>query len=69
MSDVSEESSASESEASDGEERNLPEGAPRISSGALLELEGGEEEEFRYVVSVKCSCSSDISCAGKRSAS
>ena len=44
----SEESSASDSEASgDEEHKNLPEGAPRISSGALLELEGEEEEELR----------------------
>ena len=44
----SEESSASDSEASgDKEHKNLPEGAPRISSGALLELEGEEEEELR----------------------
>lgn len=48
MSEFSEESSsASESEVSDVEENNLPEGAPRISSGALLELEGGGEEELR----------------------
>ena len=46
MSDFSEESSASESEAGDGEEsRNLPEGAPRISSG--VHIEGGYEEELR----------------------
>lgn len=44
MSEFSEESSAPES---DVEEKNLPEGAPRISSGALLELEGGGEEELR----------------------
>lgn len=47
MSEFSEESSGSESDTSDVEEKNLPEGAPRISSGALLELEGGGEEELR----------------------
>ena len=47
MSEFSEESSAPESDISDVEEKNLPEGAPRISSGALLELEGGGEEELR----------------------
>ena len=47
--DSSEESSASDSEVSGDEEaKDLPEGAPRISSGALLELEGEEEEELRY---------------------
>ena len=46
-----EESSSSDSEASDNvdDTRNLPEGAPRISSCALIE--DGEEEHLRYNIS------------------
>ena len=46
-----EESSSSDSEASDNVDdvRNLPEGAPRISSCALIE--DGEEEQLRYNIS------------------
>ena len=45
-----EESSSSDSEASDNvDARNLPEGAPRISSGALIE--DGEEEQLRCNIS------------------
>ena len=47
MSEFSDVSSSATSEASDSEE-SLPGGAPRISSGALLE--GGEEEELRSTI-------------------
>ena len=57
MSSSSEESTSSESEEEtvDGEDKNtrkrgLPEGAPRIASGALIE--GEDDEELRSVVLV-----------------
>ena len=65
MSEFSDVSSSATSEASDSEE-SLPGGAPRISSGALLE--GGEEEELRSTLNycTDCPLSYKFPLAGKR---
>ena len=50
----SESEADAEEVAADKKRRNLPEGAPRIASGALME--GGDDEEWRLAWSL-CSCS------------